>query len=1313
VWREQKLKQAFQHQHQEETDEDLIRTSMRAPRDVVDTETANVVDTETANANDNASVINREEQLHDYLARILEATESFPLVSSGDATPHDVREEWGWGKWRSELENVVALGIAAVKMCQHHRSFLSARELSYGIRAATAAGMVRSAMALLRMHIRTGLGISDEIVGVLINRLPFDCYFGRGSSAVPKVEPLESISDAAAISVAKQCLRFLRASGRIPREESIGAFVRLLARCGRVEQGREKLKKMRLQGLKPGRSVYESILRALLKQGNHGDGAQCRRDMTTLIEEMIRYGVRPAPTEFKLLAKSNLAGYRFREAKYWATKMANAGATDAVTRDIYEKIIRRALSAYKERRSVVSLEPPLMENEQRKKKKKKKKKKIQNRGEGEEEEEEEGGERSQPMSRKAFLSFVTGIATSGEDLEHAYICTLVQLGKESRAIKVLHSMTLLHTPVSEYDANRLLVFVGATKTCPQPETSIAFFEHLSKVAPSVVSGTLHGNFMGCLLSAGRVDLALKHYAKLEEDEKNAGTVLPAAVYNALLSSFQASEDLTGLKNTWNRMRKAGTLDDCSYELMIKHHIKEGHLQRAQLLFDEIVEGSGPCGGGIKTSENIMCLALGIQQRLDALKELWVTLEQIDRTLTETSTRICGATVKAATGIAMDSQSPLRLAGRQETVTWAAARYLDFARRHGEIIITKVSEDTKEKEKNERKLKTPKKKKKVASAQSKVADEIKTTIQFDANKELLVVIKDLVFALCHESIREPALAESVVSSLSSPPASCFGCLIDCLLMTGKHNRADAIVTALLSEHLTKQTTNSAATTKRRQSNAMSASIIREEERVAQEEKQNMRDAANKADSVLANVITGLAQGGRVKSALRVARRCIARGFALPHEKVWHGILHAAVEDTELGKQCWQLLEKSAFEPTGKTFTALVRTKSLDALGAAEALGVLSQMKRKKYVATQDVCSAVLESCVAGGDSDGTSKLLRMMQSRSMRIEMKVFNRMIQKAVKDKTSAALDQGMDILHFARQSGVRPDLRSCKAIMECTAKLGDASTAITLMAQMQESAEMSRKKENKRKKYNTSNIAALGQSNSEGDAQSNSRKGDSRKGDLAEPPLRIDSELCLTYVRSLSRGMEVATALDFVKSTMCAEGSGLVAGSAIWSALLEGAAKSHDLGRAEEVLSEMGRGGMQPNTVGKRALVSLFSRFNKIRRALAVIRKGGSSDAGSTEEVEWPGKSGAASLVGAICRSLEKTVHRTETFVAMEQLASVLRSASRDGRSSHKWLAGYAAQPPHCVPGKLAALHERASKRDPKWLPVVEELQTLMQLV
>ena len=140
--------------------------------------------------------------------------------------------------------------------------------------------------------------------------------------------------------------------------------------------------------------------------------------------------------------------------------------------------------------------------------------------------EDSNGEEQRPIGRKDLLSFVSSIADSVGDLEHLYVRVLVQLGKESRAIKVLHSMTDSHTPVSESDANHLLVYVGETKSCPQPETSIAFFGHICSIAPSIVSGKLHGNFMRCLLSAGRVDLALKHYAKLEEDESNAGTMLP-------------------------------------------------------------------------------------------------------------------------------------------------------------------------------------------------------------------------------------------------------------------------------------------------------------------------------------------------------------------------------------------------------------------------------------------------------------------------------------------------------------------------------------------------------------------------------------------------------------------------------------------------------------------------------------------------------------------------------------------------------------------------------------------------------------------
>ena len=204
--------------------------------------------------------------------------------------------------------------------------------------------------------------------------------------------------------------------------------------------------------------------------------------------------------------------------------------------DILKKIIILALCAYEEKRPVIPLLPAKSNTPT----------------------EDSNGEEQRPIGRKDLLSFVSSIADSVGDLEHLYVRVLVQLGKESRAIKVLHSMTDSHTPVSESDANHLLVYVGETKSCPQPETSIAFFGHICSIAPSIVSGKLHGNFMRCLLSAGRVDLALKHYAKLEEDESNAGTMLPAEVYNALLSSFRASEDQTGLKKTWGcKGRHAG------------------------------------------------------------------------------------------------------------------------------------------------------------------------------------------------------------------------------------------------------------------------------------------------------------------------------------------------------------------------------------------------------------------------------------------------------------------------------------------------------------------------------------------------------------------------------------------------------------------------------------------------------------------------------------------------------------------------------------------------------------------------------------
>ena len=72
--------------------------------------------------------------------------------------------------------------------------------------------------------------------------------------------------------------------------------------------------------------------------------------------------------------------------------------------------------------------------------------------------------------------------------------------------------------------------------------------------------------------------------------------------------------------------------------------------------------------------------------------------------------------------------------------------------------------------------------------------------------------------------------------------------------------------------------------------------------------------------------------------------------------------------------------------------------------------------------------------------------------------------MKSGAKSRSQAALEQGMDILHFARSSGVRPDCAA--AGNHNCAKLGDASTAIMLMTQVQESAALAKKRNNRRKK-------------------------------------------------------------------------------------------------------------------------------------------------------------------------------------------------------------------------------------------------------
>ena len=217
---------------------------------------------------------------------------------------------------------------------------------------------------------------------------------------------------------------------------------------------------------------------------------------------------------------------------------------------------------------------------------------------------------------------------------------------------------------------------------------------------------------------------------------------------------------------------------------------------------------------LNLSENIMCLALSIQKCLRSLQELCETLTRVDRPLTEESSRMCGAKIKAATAIAMKSQSDVHFAERQESLEWATAVYMEFARRHGKMVTKKQGDGREDRA-------TVKNGKRISKS---IAERIQPEVEYSASKDLLAIIKDLVFALCNERIREPFLAESIISSLTNPPASCFGCLIDCLLMTGKHALADAIVTELLSKHLPREAKKSSnSLPKRRKSNAMSTSI----------------------------------------------------------------------------------------------------------------------------------------------------------------------------------------------------------------------------------------------------------------------------------------------------------------------------------------------------------------------------------------------------------------------------------------------------------------------------------------------------------
>jgi pentatricopeptide repeat protein len=440
-----------------------------------------------------------------------------------------------------------------------------------------------------------------------------------------------------------------------------------------------------------------------------------------------------------------------------------------------------------------------------------------------------------------------------------------------------------------------------------------------------------------------------------------------------------------------------------------------------------------------------------------------------------------------------------------------------------------------------------------------------------------------------------------------------------------------------------------------SRAMSAKIIKEKEAEEKTAKQRLSRAANNSD-ILQNVITGLANGGRAEAALRVATRCIRRGFQLPQKHLWLSILKGALSRPKLGRKIWQIMKKSSVVLDNATWTAFIRTKGSN---SEEALSVLRQMRSQHIVATSENCSAVLESCVAGSNPEGTSMMLKLMLSRSMIIESEVFCRMIQAAVRPMTKEALIQGVEILQFMRSSGGRPDLRTCKAIFDSTAKLGDATTATLLMLQIQNTNEANRKKTG----------------NGKG-------KGKGKGKELVKNNIvMIDHDLCLSYVQSLCRGHQLATAVQFVRQNMCAVDSGVVPGTLIWSTLLEGCARSQDIGRADDIYREMQHRGVLSNRNGRRALASLYARFDKIENAISVLF---SNDSGT--EIAWPGLSAAKQLLYAICRHLDNIKSKaTTTRIAVGQLCLIFRSGNLQQRSD---LVAIGKMTPMCIDSRLRVL-------------------------
>ena len=254
---------------------------------------------------------------------------------------------WSWSAWQDRLKEMVSQAHEAIALCMTNRSFLTSKELELGAIAAASAGMIAEAMSLMKMHVRTGIPISDICAAKIMDLIPFQYHFGYGSESVPKIKPLQTISIEASVLLGKKCIQTIKASGRIPREDAVSGYIRLLCRCGYVKEALKEREISIRRGIKPGRDVYEALLQALLDSD-----AKCS-EMVELVEEMAKYNIIPTESEFEILFDACIKEKKWLKGKDWlgrALKL-NVGfdITTPALKGMACRLLRACLQEYIER----------------------------------------------------------------------------------------------------------------------------------------------------------------------------------------------------------------------------------------------------------------------------------------------------------------------------------------------------------------------------------------------------------------------------------------------------------------------------------------------------------------------------------------------------------------------------------------------------------------------------------------------------------------------------------------------------------------------------------------------------------------------------------------------------------------------------------------------------------------------------------------------------------------------------------------------------------------------------------------------------